>query len=125
MDGEKDLLWLGQRAPGSASARRTICHRIAGDVNHALFAADPQKYLVDRVVQIEQAQVRLQTELRVGTKCRQVCFRQLRLSGFVEGFDLGPLKANHVDRDFFDTLYELGMRAQPQFQSRSEIAQCE
>src|SRR5450755_1884510 len=116
---QKNLLRLGQGALAGAPPVRVTCNRVADNVVLPLLVADGEQHFVNGVLQIEQADKRLQLELRIGAQRSQVRFRQLRFRCLVEGLDFSPLQSRHVESDVFDASYKLRMRTQPWFQARS------
>src|SRR5664279_1372800 len=123
MHRKKNLLRLGQRTLTGVPALRVTCYGIADNVVLPLLTANCQKHFVNRIVQIEQADILLQLKLRIRAQRRQVRFRQLRLRDLVEGLDFSPLQAHHVEGDVFNPGNELSVRTQPPFQARSEVPQ--
>ena len=69
--------------------------------------------------------MRLQAKLQIRAEPGQIGLGQLWLGGLVERLDFGPLQAHHVNGDLRNAFHKLRVRAQPGFQTRSEIAKGE
>src|SRR5204862_5563134 len=112
-------------------SRLSARHRLKGvarfapeDIGFALFHCEEK--LINRVIQFEEREVRLQTKPQArGWRVKKVVRRDLRPLGVVEGNDLRPLEARHIERQFFVRRNPRRFITQESFESLAKIAQGE
>src|ERR1700759_1152616 len=112
MDCEMDLGSPHLRQRGSFGLfplRDRVTHDVAGRG----LAMDGEDEFIYGITEVEQLQVGLEVEFRCAAEIAEVGSGEGGQVGSVEGFDVSPFEAGHVEEEFVAAGGELGIGVEP------------
>src|SRR5712692_10232390 len=126
MNCQKDLRRFKLRDGPDLTAFSPFLNGVAGKISRVVAVFHFQEQVVHRIVQLEELHIGLNAKVEI---------RYLNLTeilgakgGFcltVEGFDVCPLETNHIEGKHPLIAYPTRILAQPGFQVRAQISECE
>jgi len=122
MDSEIDRSGFETGYGRNLFALLTLFHGVAGDFEGGI-APDREEQVVHGIMQIEKVNVGLQAKTKFGgIGANENRGGDRRFGGAVEGFDLGPFEANHVDSELVTACSVARVFAEPGYEAGAEVA---
>src|SRR5262249_37714874 len=124
--GEKDFGGLEISGGADTTAFAAFAKSVGSENGAFVGVANSEKKIVDRVLEVEELNVRLKAKLELAAGgCRNVFGFEGWRGGAVESFDIGPFEADDVEGETLLFAGPLRMLAKPGFELGAEIAQRE